>query len=117
MVNIDEKAAQALANSAELVAAVRGIYHDDAPENGCYPLIQYSDITESPALHADNKLYAIQKVIRVTIIDNTNASRHRLKELVYQAMTSAGFYWQLTSTTRDGREYYTSMDFNYGCIN
>ena len=118
MVSVDKIAAQALANCEQFTALLAhgasSIYHDDAPENGEYPLLQYMDVSESPVLHADNRLKAFEKVIRVTAIDNTNARRHALKEAIYKAMTDAGFMWNMTTTTRDINEYYTSMDFSYG---
>lgn len=118
MVSVDKVAAQALANCQELTQqlahGVNSIYHDDAPENGEYPLLQYTDVSASPVLHADNKLVAFEKVIRVTAIDKTNATRHALKEAIFKAMTDAGFMWEMTTTTRDINEYYTSLDFSYG---
>ena len=116
--NIDAIAAQALAHNEALTSllanGVNSIYHEDAPENGQYPLIQYQDVSTSPVLHADNKLNALEKVIRVTIINNTNIGKHALKEAVYNAMVDAGFMWEMTTNTRDGKEIYTSLDFSYG---
>lgn len=118
MINVDEIAAQALANYEPLVSKLANkrcsIYHDNAPENGEYPIVQYTDISETPILHADNEAIAFQKIIRVTIINNTPVGRHELKESVIEAMKAAGFMWQATDTIRDMREYYTVIDFSYG---
>lgn len=120
MVNVDEIAAQALMNSERLLNLLANkkcsIYHDDAPENGEYPIIQYSDLTESPVLHADNKTYAFQKTIRVTVINNTNVGRSELKEAVMDAMKSAGFAWRMTTNIKSDHEYYTAIDFSYGAL-
>ena len=118
MVNVDEIAAQALYNCTELTSQLaegaEGIYHDMAPDDGQYPMVQYSDISETPALHGDNKPIAFKKVIRVSTIDNTPARRHALKEAIMACMQDAGFMWQATNTLRVDREYYTILDFIYG---
>lgn len=120
LVNVDELAAQALANNVALLAMLPNgadsIYHDNAPENGEYPLIQYSMMTEIPAFHCDNKLKAVDNVVRVTIINNTNAGRYSLKNAVYNALVDAGFMWINTNTVRNGREYYTALDFRLGTL-
>ena len=90
------------------------IYHDDLPENGSYPMIQYTDLTETPVLHADNKLYSYEHVIRVTIVTYGNSGINELKQKVYDCMVDAGFMWQNTNKVRDGKEYYTAMDFSVG---
>ena len=118
--NVDEIAAQALANNIALTTMLANgadsIYHDNAPEDGEYPLIQYSMMTEVPAFHCDNKLKAVDNVVRVTIINNTNVGRYSLKNAVYNAMIDNGFMWVNTNTIRDGREYYTAMDFRLGTL-
>lgn len=119
MINFDVKAAQALAGSEKLksllVNGEKSIYHDDAPENDEYPIVMYTCINESPALHADNKLKASEGIIRVTVINNTNVGKDALKNAVFDAMVGAGFMWQMTNSTRDGKECYISLDFsNYG---
>ena len=108
--NIDEAVAQALLTEFE----ESQIYHDNVPEDGTYPMICYTDLTETPALHADNALYARQHVIRVTVITYGNAGINELKKKVERAMTSANFMWQRTSKIRDDKEYYTSLDFTRG---
>ena len=88
------------------------IYHDNLPENGGYPMIMYTDLSESPVLHADNMLYGKEHVIRVTIVTSGNAGINALKDLVYNAMIDAGFMWQNTHKVHDKNEYYTSLDFS-----
>ena len=90
------------------------IYHDNLPEQAVYPMIQYTDLTEAPVLHADNKLYAYQHIIRVTVVTYGNADINELKCKVYRCMVDAGFVWQNTNKVRDGKEYYTAMDFAIG---
>ena len=107
---IDERTANALLTQFNQSQ----IYHDNAPEQGDYPLVTYTDISETPALHADNKLYAKSYVIRVTIATNGNAGINELKEKVYTCMTEAGFMWEDTNKIRDNNIYYTAMDFSYG---
>ena len=120
MVNIDEIAAQALMNSETLTSMLANgadsVYHDNAPEDGEYPIVQYTDVTEVPVLHADNNVVAFQKIIRVTIINNTPVNRSVLKEKVINAMVSAGFSWQSANTVKSDREYYTAIDFSYGAL-
>lgn len=120
MVNVDELVANALTSSDRLTSLLYNkkcsIYHDNAPDNGYYPTIQYTDISESPVLHADDKAIAFQKTVRVTIINNTPVNRHELKEAVMEAMTNAGFMWQGTDVLRYGREYYVVLDFSYGSL-
>lgn len=106
--NIDELCANALLTQFDSTI----IYHDDVPEHGSYPMICYTDISESPVLHADNKLYAKEHIIRITIVTFGNAGINELKQRVYECMTDAGFMWQNTGKTRDGKEYYTSLDFS-----
>lgn len=110
MINVDAMAAAALLTQFEKCS----VFHDSLPENGTYPAICYTDLTETPALHADNMLYGKEHVIRVTIVTAGNAGINELKEKVDKCMTASGFMWQNTSKTRDGREYYTSMDFSIG---
>jgi hypothetical protein len=107
---VDEKVATALQTEFEQGQ----IYHDNVPENGTYPMICYTDLSETPALHADNKLYARSHVIRVTVVTLGNHDINDLKEKVERCMVDAGFMWQNTNKTRDGKEYYTSLDFEIG---
>ena len=115
--NIDIKTAEALAGSEALTSMLAdgagSIYHDDAPDDGVYPILVYTTISEVPAMNADNGLYAWQKVVRVTVIDNTQTRRHAFKEAIYKAMKQAGFAWQMTNTMKNINEYYLIMDFLY----
>ena len=108
--NIDEIVANAL--QTQFNSDV--IFHDDIPENGIYPMLMYSDLSETPALHADNKLYAREHIIRVTLVTWGNAGINELKDKIESCMVEAGFMWQNTNKTRDGKEYYTSLDFSFG---
>ena len=90
------------------------IYHDNVPENGTYPMICYTDLSESPALHADNKLYARSHVMRVTAITLGNHGINEIKQKIERCMVNAGFVWQSTDKVRDGKEYYTALDFEIG---
>lgn len=90
------------------------VYHDNAPENGVYPVLQYQSLTESPALQADNKTVAREVIIRVTLINNTPVGREEIKNSVIEAMENEGFMWQNTNTVRDKNEYYTAIDFSIG---
>lgn len=108
IMTVDEKVATALQTEFEQGQ----IYHDNVPENGTYPMICYTDLSETPALHADNKLYARSHVIRVTIVTLGNHDINELKKKVESCMSD--FNWQSTNKTRDGKEYYTSLDFEIG---
>lgn len=110
--NIDEVVAQAL----QTQFPTENIYHDNAPESNTYPLIVYTDLSETPALHADNQLYARAHVIRVTIVTLGNHDINILKKKVEDALLPAGFMWQRTNKVRDGKEYYTALDFSRGDI-
>lgn len=120
MINIDVLAAKALTEYEPLTTLLANgsdsVYHDDAPENGEYPILQYTAISETPAMHADNRAVALQKVIRVTVINSTNAGRHAFKEAIMKAMTDAGFMWQSTNTARSDSEFYLVMDFSYATV-
>ena len=107
---IDELAATALLTEFEQ----NQIYHDNVPEHGNYPMICYTDLSETPVLHADNKLYAYETIIRVTAVSFGNAPLNSLKQRIFSCMTNAGFMWQDTNKTRDGKEYYLTMDFSIG---
>ena len=107
---VDEITAEALLTEFE----PSQVYHDDAPEHGSYPLVCYTDLTSTPALHADDKLYGIEYIIRVTIITAGNAGINELVNRVRSCMVSAGFMWQSTNKVRDGKEFYTSIDFSRG---
>lgn len=107
---VDEKVAQALLEEFQ----ESQIYHDDIPEDGSYPMICYTDLTEQPVLHADNALYGREHVIRVTVVTFGNSEINELKTKVERTMTRAGFMWQDTNKTRDGKEYYTALDFSIG---
>lgn len=108
MVNVDELCATALQTKFN----TSQIYHDALPDGGVYPMVMYTDISESPALHADNKLYAKEHIIRVTLVTSGNSTINALKEDIYDCMTEAGFMWMSTNKTRDKSEYYTSLDFS-----
>lgn len=90
------------------------LYHDNAPENGIYPILQYQTISETPALQADNKTIAREVIIRVTLIDKTPANREAIKNSIIEIMEGIGFMWQNTNTVRDKNEYYTAIDFSVG---
>lgn len=90
------------------------VYHDNAPEDGAYPMIQYTTLSDRPALQADNRTVARETVIRVTLINNTPAGREDWKNSLIDLMENAGFMWQNTSTVRDRNEYYTAVDFSAG---
>lgn len=109
-VNVDVLAANAL----KTIFPENKIFHDAIPENGSYPMVMYTDISEYPAMHADGKLYAKEHVIRVTLCTNGNAGINEYKESIYNAMVDAGFMWMNTAKTREKNEYYTSLDFSYG---
>lgn len=110
--NVDEKAASALLTEFDACS----IYHDNLPENNTFPAIMYTDVTESPVLHCDNRLYGYEHIIRVTVVTNGNAGINDLKDKVYNCMTDAGFMWQNTNKTREHNEYYTSMDFSISVL-
>ena len=107
---IDEKAATALLTEF----TENQIYHDNIPDNGHYPMICYKDISVTPALHADNKLYGKDYIIRVTVVTLGNSGINALKNRVYNCMVDAGFMWQSTAKVQDDRELYTSLDFSIG---
>ena len=109
-VNVDVLAANALQMKFDKCS----IYHDNLPENNVFPCVMYTDVTESPVLHADNQLYGYEHIIRVTIVTNGNSGINELKDDVYDCMTAAGFMWQNTNKVRENNEYYTSMDFSIG---
>lgn len=90
------------------------IYHDNLPEDGRFPAIMYTDLSIVPSLHADNRLYGYEHVIRVTIVTRGNSEINALKSLVYNAMVNAGFMWENTNKVHDKNEYYTSLDFSIG---
>lgn len=108
--DVDVQAANALLTQFEACQ----IFHDFLPENNTYPAIMYTDVTESPVLHADNALYGYEHIVRVTIVTDTNAGINELKDRVFDCMTAAGFMWQNTDKTRNDNEYYTNMDFSIG---
>ena len=109
-VNIDELAANALLTEFNQ----NQIYHDNIPDDGHYPMICYKDISETPVLHADNKLYGKEHIIRVTVVTLGNSGINELKDKIYQCMVDAGFMWQSTAKVQDDREFYTSLDFSIG---
>jgi len=90
------------------------VFHDNAPEDGQYPMIQYTTLSEMPALQADNRTKAREVVIRVTFISDTPAGREDFKDRLITVMENAGFMWQNTNTVRDRNEYYMSIDFSVG---
>lgn len=106
---VDERVAQALQTEFEQGQ----IYHDNLPEDGHYPMVCYTDLSETPALSADDKLYAKSHTIRVTLVTLGNHGINDLKERVENCMVDAGFLWQSTNKVRDGKEYYTALDFEY----
>lgn len=89
------------------------IFHDDLQE-GKYPAVVYSTLTEIPHMHADNQLYAWEKVIRITLVTNTLVGTEEMKWQIYDSMTQREFMWENTNTTKDGNEYYIAMDFSIG---
>lgn len=110
---IDVKVANALMTKFEQ----NQIFHDDLPEDDNFPKIVYTDLSENPILHCDNKLYGYEHIIRVTVVTYGNAGINDLKNQVFECMENAGFSWQSTNKVRDGKEYYTAMDFSVGVLN
>jgi len=113
MINVDALAASALLTQFN----TNSVYHDTLPDAGEYPMVVYTDLSETPDLHADNALYGMQHIIRVTIVTCENASINELKAKVMSCMTAAGFMWQNTNKTRNDNEYYTTLDFSIGILN
>ena len=112
MVNVDVLCANALQTKFN----TNQIYHDNLPDSGIYPMVVYSDISETPALHADNKLWAKEHIIRVTLVTSGNSTINALKQDIEDCMTEAGFMWQSTNKTHDKNEFYTALDFSYGYL-
>lgn len=110
---IDEKVAAALLQ----VFDKSQVFHDEVPENGSYPMVCYTDLSETPVLHADNKLYGYEHIVRVTVVTYGNAGINELKEKVFEKMTATGFVWQNSNKARVGKEYYTTLDFSIGVLN
>lgn len=90
------------------------VFHDNAPEDGTYPLVQYTTLSERPALQADNRTKGYESIFRITLINNTPVGREAFKSELIELMENAGFMWQNTATTRDKNEYYTTLDFSIG---
>lgn len=109
MTNVDIIAATALQSKFNKSQ----IFHDEFPDSGTYPAIVYSDVTETRALSADDKVWAKEHIIRVTIVTNGNSGINALKQDVEDCMTEAGFLWENTGKVRDKNEYFTSLDFSY----
>ena len=115
MKNWNKEVVTALKSNADIVKGLArgeaGIYHDTAPDVGEYPFISYYTISVTPSLHADNALAAYQQVYRVTIASDKRQGEQELANAVYDALTGAGFMWQQTVETNDGKEYYITLDF------
>ena len=91
LLNVKEKLYSALSNNADIKAlAVGGIYFGISPDAGTYPVITYQEISNVPALMADDA----EQISRITVSINVitqNTSTFALAEKVDEVMTSLGF--------------------------
>ena len=115
---VEARVAAALTGKSELVSLLakgkESIYHNKSKDAGSYPVVVYTVTGDSPHRHSDNKCDAHFAVARVWI-ETSNGACSRLAELVYDAMTEAGFMWQQDDDGHDddGNYFYRAMDFTY----
>lgn len=89
------------------------IYHHSAPVDAAYPAVVYACITNAPARRADNRVYGLRFVYRVTVINTLEYDDTALR----RAFEDAGWLWENTYVTQDKGlnevdEIYTSIDIS-----
>ena len=89
-----------------------GIYKDNSPDAGSYPVLVYKVISVVPHQHADNRLTALRSTVRITII-TTDGTYSYLSFLIFTAMEAAGFVWQSSYDDMEGTKFYKIMHFIY----
>ena len=103
MLNVKPTVYTALSTDTALVALVTGgIFADRNPDGGTYPCIVYTEISNVPALNADN----VEDISRVTIqisVMTDSGSTSAIAERVDEIMTLAlGFSRQFSGDIMDG---------------
>ena len=97
LLTVKEKVYAALSTNAEIVAlAVGGIYYGQSPDAGTYPLIVYQEISNVPALSADN----LEQISRITItvdVLTQKTSTYPLSKKIDEVMLDLGFIRSFSS--------------------
>lgn len=120
MFDVSAKVYNALKADSSISTVCGGrIKHNGAPDGGIYPSIYYGEISNVPALHADNQEIRARSTIQVTVLSKTG-DYGILPEAVEKVMLSLGFmrvsYNNLTDF-RDGKLiYFKAMRFIIGGV-
>ena len=103
MLNVKPTVYTALSTDTTLKALVTGgIFADRNPDGGTYPAITYSEISNVPALNADNAEDMSKVTVQVSVMTDSG-STSAIAERVNEIMTkSLGFSRQFSGDILDG---------------
>ena len=102
MLNVKPTVYNALSTDTALVAlATGGIFADKNPDGGTYPAITYSEISNVPALSADNTEDISRVTIQVSVMTDSG-STSAIAERVNVIMLGLGFCRQFAGDIVDG---------------
>lgn len=102
LLNVKPTVYAALSGDATLVAMLTGgIYADACPDAGTYPVLVYSEISNIPALHADDAEKASKSTIQIGILTN-GSSTSAIAARVDTLMLGLGFMRQFAGDLQDG---------------
>ena len=103
MLNVKPTVYTALSTDTALVALVTGgIFADRNPDGGTYPAITYSEISNVPALNADDTEDMSRVTIQISVMTDSG-STSAIAERVDEIMTLAlGFNRQFSGDIMDG---------------
>ena len=109
---------QALKSSAELTTQLadgaKSIYHLHSPDAGTYPILQYSTISDVPALEADNREIAQRVTVRIHIITEDGSTSGIEKQIKKIMLGDLHFKRVQTNEINEGKLKIKILDYIIG---
>jgi hypothetical protein len=109
--NADEKVYAALNGDATINTAVNGrIYHNGVKDGGTYPSVWFGEVSNVPALHADDTEIYARSTYSVSIL-STDGAVNDIAAAVESVMLDLGFKHSWYGETNNGDIRIKSMRF------
>lgn len=94
-----------------LSAGSKSIFKDQAPASAPLPLCVFTCTGKTPILHTDNKVLETIESYNIYIVTNDGADAG-IEEVLFEALTNAGYLYQRTSRGMDYTVHVLTMGFN-----
>ena len=103
MLNVKTTLYSALKNDATLVAlAPGGIFADKKPEAGSYPCIVFAEISNVPAVSADNEEEVSRVTVQISVMTDSGSTTAIAGRVDFIMTTNLGFSRQFSGDILDG---------------